>query len=79
MDNAVSEPLVFMHLLADRKGRLSALQFDFGDGDLAELALLDCFFDLDEEPFPEELVPDPLSLSSVLSVLVLVPVLEFRL
>lgn len=40
MDEAVSEPLVFMHLLADRRGRLSALQFAFSDGDTAELAPL---------------------------------------
>jgi EAL and modified HD-GYP domain-containing signal transduction protein len=40
MDEAVSEPLVFMHLLADRRGRLSALQFTFSDGDTAELAPL---------------------------------------
>jgi EAL and modified HD-GYP domain-containing signal transduction protein len=40
MDEAVSEPLVFMHLLADRKGKLSALQFAFSVGDTAALALL---------------------------------------
>ncbi len=40
MDDAVSEPLVFLHLLADRKGKLSALQFAFGEGDAAQLAPL---------------------------------------
>jgi EAL and modified HD-GYP domain-containing signal transduction protein len=40
MDEAVSEPLVFMHLLADRKGRLAALQFAFGEGDTSALAPL---------------------------------------
>ena len=33
MDSALSEPLVFLHLLADRKGTLAALQFAYGSGD----------------------------------------------
>jgi EAL and modified HD-GYP domain-containing signal transduction protein len=40
MDSALSEPLVFLHLLADRKGKLSALQFACGPGDRQQLAPL---------------------------------------
>ncbi len=37
MDNASSEPLVFLHLLADRKGKLAALQLEIGPGEIAQL------------------------------------------
>ena len=40
MDDAVSAPLVFMHLLADRKGKLSALQLAFGAGKTEQLEQL---------------------------------------
>jgi len=40
MDSALSEPLVFLHLLADRRGKLAALQFACGPGDKDLLAPL---------------------------------------
>lgn len=40
MDTALSEPLVFLHLLADRKGKLAALQFTCGPGETELLASL---------------------------------------